>query len=26
VEAILSQAGWLEGAADGRGNGKAEGY
>jgi gamma-glutamyltranspeptidase/glutathione hydrolase len=26
VEAILSEDGWLEGAADGRGNAKAEGY
>jgi len=26
VEAILSENGWLEGAADGRGNAKAEGY
>jgi len=26
VEAILNQDGWLQGAADGRGNGKAEGY
>ncbi|HYL35467.1 MAG TPA: gamma-glutamyltransferase [Bryobacteraceae bacterium] len=26
VEAILSEDGWLEGATDGRGNGKAEGY
>ena len=26
VEAILSEDGWLEGASDGRGNGKAEGY
>jgi len=26
VEAILSDGGWLQGASDGRGNGKAEGY
>ncbi len=26
VEAILNQDGWLQGAADGRGNAKAEGY
>ncbi len=26
VEAILNDAGWLQGAADGRGNAKAEGY
>jgi gamma-glutamyltranspeptidase/glutathione hydrolase len=26
VEAILNEEGWLEGAADGRGNAKAEGY
>jgi len=26
VEAILNQAGWLQGATDPRGNGKAEGY
>ena len=26
VEAILSDGGWLEGASDGRGNGKAAGY
>jgi gamma-glutamyltranspeptidase/glutathione hydrolase len=26
VEAILSDGGWLQGAADGRGNAKAEGY
>jgi len=26
VEAILNDEGWLEGAADGRGNAKAEGY
>jgi len=26
VEAILNDGGWLQGAADGRGNGKAEGY
>jgi gamma-glutamyltranspeptidase/glutathione hydrolase len=26
VEAILSEGGWLQGAADGRGNAKAEGY
>jgi len=26
VEVILSQDGWLQGATDGRGNGKAEGY
>lgn len=26
VEAILNDAGWFEGAADGRGNAKAEGY
>jgi gamma-glutamyltranspeptidase/glutathione hydrolase len=26
VEAILNEDGWLEGAADGRGNAKAEGY
>jgi gamma-glutamyltranspeptidase / glutathione hydrolase len=26
VEAILNEAGWLQGAADPRGNGKAEGY
>jgi len=26
VEAILNEDGWLQGASDGRGNGKAEGY
>lgn len=26
VEAILNDGGWLQGASDGRGNGKAEGY
>jgi gamma-glutamyltranspeptidase/glutathione hydrolase len=26
VEAILNEGGWLQGAADGRGNAKAEGY
>ena len=26
VEAILNEGGWLQGASDGRGNGKAEGY
>jgi gamma-glutamyltranspeptidase / glutathione hydrolase len=26
VEAILSEGGWLQGASDGRGNGKADGY
>jgi hypothetical protein len=26
VEAILNDGGWLQGASDGRGNAKAEGY
>jgi gamma-glutamyltranspeptidase/glutathione hydrolase len=26
VEAILNEGGWLQGATDGRGNAKAEGY
>jgi len=26
VEAIVNENGWLQGAADGRGNAKAEGY
>jgi len=26
VEAILNEGGWLQGATDKRGNGKAEGY